>query len=295
MLITRCHEDPAAGQIVFAGRLRFVFSAGAPLPATVDAAYRQQNIPVLEGWGLTETSPCVTLSTADTPRRNGFVGQPIPGVRVRVGSDQELLVEGPNVMLGYLDDEDATSRAIDEDGWFHTGDLGEFTPDGLRIFGRKDGAFKLTTGEKVHPQRIETILVNESPYINIAVVIGSGRDFVGAILYPNWSKVRAWAAAQGMSDEVSADHPAVRELFGNEFCRLNPLIEVKFQRVRRAMLAYGEPSMDRGELTPSGKLVRKAILSNFHREIDALFANDPPDPVIEVLQPETRRAYAGVA
>ncbi len=295
MLMSRCQEDAAAEKIVFGGRLRFVFTAGAPLPATVDAAYRRRNVPVMEGWGLTETSPCVTLSTPDAPRRSGFVGQPIPGVRVRVDSDQELMVRGPNVMLGYLDDEDATSRAIDEDGWFHSGDLGEFTPDGLRIFGRKDGAFKLTTGEKVHPQRIETVLVNESQYISSAVVIGSGRDFVGAILYPNWSQVRAWAATRGLSAEVSTDHPAMRELVGDELGRLNSLIEVKFHRIRRAILADGEPTVDRGELTPSGKLVRKSILSNYQREIEALFAHNPPDNVIEVPQSETRRACAGVA
>lgn len=295
MIMTRCQEDAAAEQIVFGARLRFVFTAGAPLPTTVDAAYRQRNVPVLEGWGLTENSPCVTLSTPDLPRRCGFVGQPIPGVRVRVGSDQELMVQGPNVMLGYLDDEDATSRAIDEDGWFHTGDLGEFTPEGLHLFGRKDGAFKLTTGEKVHPQRIESVLVNESPYINCAVVIGSGRDFVGAILYPNWSKVQSWAAQRGLSTGELTDHSAFRELMANELARLNSLIEVKYQRVRRAIVANHEPSLDQGELTPSGKLVRKVILNNYQRQIEAMFSADPPEGVIDVPQPETRRTCAGVA
>jgi long-subunit acyl-CoA synthetase (AMP-forming) len=294
LLMSRCEEDPAARQIIFDGRLRFVFSAGAPLPATVDAAYRRRNVPVMEGWGLTETSPCVTLSTPEAPRRSGFVGQPIPGVRVRVDADQELLVKGPNVMLGYLDDEDATSRAIDEDGWFHTGDLGEFTPDGLRIFGRKDGAFKLTTGEKVHPQRIETVLVNESPIINSAVVIGSGRDYVGAILYPNWPQV-SLRVAPGRPAGEPADADAVRRLFAAELARLNPLIEVKYQRIRRAWLADREPSLERGELTSSGKLVRKAILGSYQREIDALYAADPPEGVIEVPQPDLRRVCTGVA
>lgn len=295
MLMTHCREDAAAQRVVFGGRLRFVFTAGAPLAASVDLAYRRQDVPVMEGWGLTETSPCVTLSTPDAPRKSGFVGQPIPGVRVRVDSDQELLVKGPNVMLGYLDDEDATSRVIDEDGWFHTGDLGEFTPDGLKIVGRKDGAFKLTTGEKVHPQRVETVLINESPYISTAVVIGSGRDYVGAILFPNWSHVRAWAATRGISAEALGEHPSVRELFGDELYRLNPMIEVKYQRIRRAWLADSEPSLDRGELTPSGKLVRKAVLSNYQREIEVVFANEPHETVIEVPQSESRRVCTGVA
>ena len=194
--MTRAREDTSLPSVLFSGRLRLVLTAGAPLPAHVAEAYREQSIPVLEGWGLTETSPCVTVTTKDTSWRSGFVGFPIPGGRVRVDSDQEILVKGPNVMQGYLDDEEATAHVIDDEGWFHTGDLGEFTAEGLRIFGRKDGAFKLTTGEKVHPQRIENVLVNESPYISMALVRGSGKDFVAALIYPDMSRLREWAKDQ---------------------------------------------------------------------------------------------------
>lgn len=284
LLTARCREDAAAAEVVFGGRLRFVFTAGAPLPAAVETAYRQRNIPVLEGWGLTETSPCVTLRTLDTPWRSGFVGTPIPGVTIRIESDQELLVRGPNVMLGYLHDEDANARVLTEDGWFRTGDLGEYTKDGLRIFGRKDGAFKLTTGEKVHPQRVETVLVNESPFVREALIIGSGRDFVGTLLFPDFARLHEWAGRNGLSTDGLTSQPAVQALYAQELRRINPLIEVKYQRIRRAVLAEQEPSAARGEVTPSGKLVRRVICDTYKRKIDALFLPDAGDDVIEVTE-----------
>ncbi len=288
-LITRCRDHAEATEVVFGGRLRFVFTAGAPLPAHVEAAYRAHDIPVLEGWGLTETSPCVTMTTRDRSWQSGCVGFPIPGVTVRIDSDQEILVKGPNVMEGYLDDAEATTHVIDKDGWFHTGDLGEFTSDGLRIFGRMDGAFKLTTGEKVHPQKIENVLVNESPYISLAMVLGSGKDFVAAIIWPNFSNLDQWAKEQKISADRLVDQPAVRALFATELRRLNMLIDVKYQRVRRAMLADHEPSLADAELTPSGKLVRTAVLNRYSETIAAMFSEHPSEEVIETQHRELQR------
>jgi long-subunit acyl-CoA synthetase (AMP-forming) len=268
----RCADDSAADRVVFGDRLRFVFTAAAPLPAPVEGACREHRIPVLEGWGLTETSPCVTLRTAEHPWRSGYVGFPIPGVSVRIGSDQEILVKGPNVMEGYLDDEEATAHVLDSAGWLHTGDLGEFTRRGLRILGRKDGAFKLTTGEMVHPQRLENILVNESPYIGSALAVGSGRDYVGALIFPELTRLRHWAAEQGIGHDVSlVGHPAVRALFGAELERLNTLIEPRYQRIQRAVLAERDLSLERGELTPSSKIVRKVVLEAFRRQVESMF------------------------
>jgi long-chain acyl-CoA synthetase len=211
-------------------------------------------------------------------------------VSVRINSDQEILVKGPNVMGGYLDDEEPTAHVIDDDGWFHSGDLGEFTPDGLRIFGRKDGAFKLTTGEKVHPQRIETLLVNESPFISLALAVGSGKDFVAVLLYPDLLRLRGWAAEQGLPTNFTLDHPAVRELVAAEIARINPMIEVKYQRVKRAALIEREPSLATGELTATGKLVRKAVLANYKHKVEDLFLAEPSDEVIVVEQGELQRA-----
>jgi long-subunit acyl-CoA synthetase (AMP-forming) len=287
-LLDRCREDPAVAGQVFNGRLRFVFTAGASLPAGVEAQYRAHDKPVLEGWGLTETSPCVTVTTMGGVWRSGYVGLPIPGVSIRLGREQEILVKGPNVMQGYLDDEEATSHVIDEDGWFHTGDLGEFTANGLRIFGRKDGAFKLTTGEKVHPHRIENTLVDESPFIGTAVVIGSGRDFVGTLICPDFTRLTEWARNNGVTEEkpeLLVDNPAVHELYASELMRINPSIEVKYQRIRRAVLADKAPSLERGELTPSAKLIRQRVCDNYRHKLDELFKPDPAGCVISVMEP----------
>jgi long-subunit acyl-CoA synthetase (AMP-forming) len=295
LLMAACREKPEVARIVFGDRLRFVFSAGAPLPAHVEAAYREHKIPVMEGWGLTETSPCITLIPREGRWRSGYVGFPIPGVAVRVDGDQEILVKGPNVMLGYLADEDATARVFTEDGWFRSGDLGEFTPDGLRIFGRRDGAFKLTTGEKVHPQRIENVLVNESAFISGGMAIGSGRDFVAALIFPDMSRLGEWAAEQGVNLADGMDQPAIHALFAAELARVNPLIEFRYQRVRRAALADQEPSLARGELTPSGKLVRKAVSQAYKQKLDALFSPASSDVVIEVHEQQPQGAYASAS
>ena len=291
LLDKRCAEDPETAKLIFGGRLRFVLTAGAALPAHVEAAYRQNGIPVLEAWGLTETSPCVTATTKDRTWKSGYVGIPLPGVSVRIDSEQEIQVRGPNVMEGYLNDEENTAHVISEDGWFRTGDLGEFTRDGLRVFGRKDGTFKLTTGEKVQPQRVESVLVNESPYIQGAVAIGSGEDYVGVLVFPNLPDLRSWAAGHNVPPDELLSHPAVLELYASELARVNPLIEVKYQWVRRAVLADHEPSLDNGELTSSGKLMRKNVLRNFKPQTDALFAPQPSAEVIEVPR-ESQRTVA---
>ena len=294
LLLGKCKQDRETADMVLRGRLRFVMTAGASLPANVESAYRDHNVPVLEAWGLTETSPCVTATNLDTAWKSGYVGIPLPGVKVRIDSEGEILVKGPNVMDGYLDDEETTAHVISEDGWLRTGDLGEFTKDGLRVWGRKDGTFKLTTGEKVHPLRVETTLANESPYISQVVVLGSGKDYVGALIYADRENLRTWAADNNVSaDRLLAD-PAVHDLYALEIERMNLLIEVKYQRVLRAVLADREPSLDNGELTPSGKLMRKVALNNYKVKIDSLFAAEPSADVIRIHK-ESQRMVASEA
>ncbi len=282
MLVARSTESGDAEEIIWGGRLRLAFTAGAPLPGHVEAAYREHGIPILEGWGLIEAAPCVTVCTTDRAWRRGCVGFPLPGVKIRINHNQEILAKGPNVMEGYLHDEEATAHMLTEDGWLRTGDLGEITPDGLRLLGRKDGTFKLTTGEKVHPPRIETVLVNESPYISEAVVVGAGKDFVSALIYPDFATLELWLKKRHVPLDQALTDPAVHELYASEIARINPLIDYKFQQVRRATVAQRMPSLDNGELTPSGKLVRKTIISNFKAQIDALFEAEPPPEVIEI-------------
>ena len=294
LLVNKCQQQREIADVVLGRRLRFVLTAGAALPARVEAAYRQHGIPVLEAWGLTETSPCVTATTKQSGWKSGYVGDPLPGVSVRVDSEGEILVKGPNVMEGYLDAEEDTAHVIGEDGWFRTGDLGEFTKDGLRVFGRKDGTFKLTTGEKVQPLRVESVLVNESPYISQVVSVGSGKDYVGVLIYPDGRNLRFWAANHDVASDTLLGDPAVRELYASELQRINPLIEIKYQRVRRAVLADREPTLENGELTPSGKLMRKTVIRNSKDKIDALFAPQPSAEIIQVPQ-EGQRTVANEA
>ncbi len=292
LLIARCRQSRETADSILGGRLRFVLNAAAALPASVEAAYRERGVFVLEAWGLTETSPCVTATTKDAPWRSGCVGFPIPGLSLRIDSEQqEILVKGPNVMLGYLDAEEDTAHVITDDGWFRTGDLGEFTKDGLRLLGRIDGTIKLTTGEKVHPMRVETVLVNESPYVGQAVVLGSGKDFVGVLIYPDFDRLGAWAAKRNIPAGDLLTDSRVKKLYATELERINPSIEIKYERIRRAVLADREPSLENGELTPSGKLVRKAVLGHFKSKIEALFAPEPDADVV-VLEQESRRKVA---
>ncbi|MCH8879160.1 MAG: AMP-binding protein [Planctomycetes bacterium] len=290
-VLNHCHEHPEVERTILGGRLRFVFTAGAPLPAKIEAVYRRHEIPVLEGWGLTETSPCVTCTTAGSSWQSGYVGAPIPGVKIRIDTNQEILVKGPNVMLGYLDDEEATSHVITEEGWFRTGDLGEITPDGLRILGRKDRTFKLTNGEKVHPLRLENLLCGESPYISQALVLGSGEGFVGALLYLDFNRLSEWVAQRGLPSENCTKTPEVRDLYASEVERINEQIKVKYQRIRRVVFADRDPSMERGELTPSGKIVRKTVIDIYKKKIDVLFEPELSSDVIEVTH-ESKKQVA---
>ncbi|MBN2489918.1 MAG: AMP-binding protein [Planctomycetes bacterium] len=292
-IVQRAREDRAVERIVFGGRLRFAFSAGALLPARVEAEYRRHSIPVVEGYGLTEAGPCVAVTTTDSRWRSQHVGFPLPGVKLRINSEQEILVKGVNVMEGYFDAEEETAHVITDDGWLRTGDLGEYTKEGLRLFGRKDGTFKLTTGMRVHPMRVETALVTESRYIRHVVVQGSGQDFVGALIYPDIEALTAWARDHGVDEANLVASPAVRELFAAELERINPMIEVKHQRVRRAVLADRPPSVGNGELTPLGKLVQPAVVNNYRKRIDALFLPEPPPEVIQV-KPTYEEADLGV-
>jgi long-chain acyl-CoA synthetase len=285
----RCRESKDIEAMVFSGRLRWVFTAGASLPAAVESVYCEHDVTVLEGWGLTEAAPCLTATTLDTGWRSGYVGGPLPGVSIRIDGEQEILVRGPNVMLGYLDDAEATSRVLDQDGWLRTGDLGEFTPHGLRIFGRKDGAFKLTTGEKVHPHRIENTLVDESPFIGTALVVGSGQDYVGALICPDFGRLREWAERKGVPDDRLTEHPAVRELYAAELARINPLIEVKYQRIKRAVLGDHVPSLERGEVTPSGKIVRRRVCDVYKHELEELFKPHPADCVVQITEEQFQK------
>lgn len=268
-------------KIIFHDRLRFVFTAAAPLPAYISEVFSEAGVPVLEGWGLTETSPCVTLTDPKSQRVSGVVGKPIPGVTLRLDGQGEIQVKGVNVMKGYFNEPALNKQCFTEDGWFKTGDLGELHPQGLKIIGRTDGMFKLMNAEKVYASAIETALVEGSEYIDQAVVVGSGQHYVSALIFANRPALLKWAEDNAVKlpdgDDI-AHLSEVRSLFAKEVQRVNSRIAGRFQRVRK-FVVLGEPlSFEKGELTPTSKVVRKKVLANRSRLADSLFKADCPPP-----------------
>jgi long-subunit acyl-CoA synthetase (AMP-forming) len=273
-LVSEAKHDPEVEAQLIHQDLKFIFTAAAPLPADVAQYFKERSIPVVEGWGLTETSPCCTLTSLDVERSNGVVGVPMPGIEVRISPSHEILVKGPNIMLGYHNDEDRTSKMIDTEGWLHTGDLGEITPSGLMLKGRKDGVFKLSNGEKVSSHLIETGLVNGSDYIDTAIAVGRGQNHVTALIFPNFKNVCSWAKNQGIADtEIKSllRSNQVRELLVDEIEKMNLRLNEKYARIRAAAVIDRPLSLERTELTPSLKVVRVKVQEHFAPTIQWLY------------------------
>ena len=285
-LADEIRESIEVRETIFHGELRFVFTAAAPLPRDVSELFTSSGVPVLEGWGLTETSPCVTLTDPKQKRVAGVVGCPIPGVTVRLASDGEIQVRGPNVMRGYYNQPAANREAFTEDGWFRTGDLGELHEDGLRILGRRDGMFKLLNAEKVFAAQIEMALVGGSEYIDQAVVVGTGQNYVAALLYANRRALEEWGGKHGVrvpdGDDI-AYVSDIRRLFAHEVQRINNEIAGRYQRVRK-FVVLGQPlTLESGELTPTSKVVRNKVVHNRNEIIDALYKPDCPPPMKTIV------------
>lgn len=273
-LVTEALHDPKVEENIIHPQLKFVFTAAAPLPDDISHYFNRKKIPVIEGWGLTETSPCCTLTQLDCSRQPGYVGFPIPGVEVKLSGQGNILVRGPNVMLGYYRAEEKTRQVLSADGWFNTGDVGEISAQGLKIQGRLDGIFKLSNAEKVSSHHIETTVVSGSRFINACVVGGSGRLSVFGLIVPNFKHLTTWALERHMDTDSMANllrTRAVRTLFQDELLRLNHLILPKYAQIKGAVLIPRELTLEKEELTPSLKLVRSQIMKNFSLEIDAVY------------------------
>jgi long-chain acyl-CoA synthetase len=244
-------DKAAALAATFGGRMERLMCGGAALAPGDEAWYAEHELPVLCGYGLTEASPVVTSSTR-AAHRAGCVGRAIPGVEVRIGNGGEVLVRGPNVMLGYWQDEVATAEAI-RDGWLHTGDLGTLDADGyLTLHGRKKELIALSTGKKVWPTRIESLLT-ASPLIEQAAVFGEGRPALVALIFP---------ATCGLAP----NSPELRENLAAEISRrLAPAAAE--EQVRHFVVLDRPFSIERGELTPKLSLSREIIACNFSAEI----------------------------
>jgi long-subunit acyl-CoA synthetase (AMP-forming) len=272
-IVTRVMQDPDIEKMIFHPELRFVFTAAAPLPKRISDVFVRHNIPVYEGWGLTETTPCCTVTDPSVVRESGVVGKPIPGVSLKLDSEGEILVRGPNVMRGYFKNPDETARVLIDDGWFATGDVGEFTDTGLRLITRKDRIFKLSNAEKVVPTDIEKLIVSDCSYLSHAFVTGNGMDHPVVLLFPN--KAMFQRTPDGSSVKVGCDCPTgakdLAHCLTHCLKKLNDTIEPKYARPHCAMLIDKELAIDTGELTPSMKLAPNVVGRMYKAHIEQLY------------------------
>jgi long-chain acyl-CoA synthetase len=229
---------------------------------------------ILEGYGLTETSPVIAVNVPSA-FRIGTVGKVFPGVEVMIASDGEILARGPNIMKGYFNKPEATREAIDDDGWFHTGDIGELRDGFLAITDRKKDIIVTAGGKKIAPQPIENTL-KTNKYISQAVLIGDNRKFPAVLVVPNWEQLEKWAKIKNLlwTDRsqllaMPIVHAKIeKEVFG----KLQGL--AKFETPKKVALLEHDFSIERGELTPTLKVKRRVIDKSYREVIDRLYTDE---------------------
>ncbi|MFZ2054839.1 MAG: long-chain fatty acid--CoA ligase [Candidatus Aminicenantales bacterium] len=253
------------------GRVRFFVSGGAPLAKDIAEFFYALGIVVLEGYGLTESSPVIAVNTFDN-LKFGTVGKPIPGVAVRIAPDGEILARGPNIMKGYYKKEEETREAL-EGGWLHTGDIGHLDGEGfLIITDRKKDLIVTSGGKNVAPQPIENVL-KQNPYIANAVVIGGSRKFISALIVPNFEKVEDYAQKSGIRYVNRRDliqNEAVLRFIQEEVDRSTPGL-APYEKVKKIALLERDFEIEEGEITPTLKVKRNVIERKYKDLIDSLY------------------------
>jgi long-chain acyl-CoA synthetase len=253
------------------GRLRFVASGSAPLSANVMEFFHAIGIPIIEGYGLTETAPILTFNPVNA-LRVGTVGRPIAGVELRIAEDGEILARGPNVMTGYFNKPEATAAAL-EDGWFHTGDIGQIDADGyLTITDRKKDLLVTSGGKKIAPQPIEGVL-KRSPLIAEAVLLGDRRKYAAVLIVPEFRalerRLQDLGRPPGTREELVAREDVIA-LYQEIVDALNRELS-QYERIKRIALLPQEFTVESGELTPTLKVKRKVVEENWKTQIEALY------------------------
>ncbi len=257
-------------------RIGAIASGSAALQPRLARFFNAAGMTVLEGYGLTETSPVVTVNTVrgEDMLRVGSVGKLIDGVQVKIMEDGEITVQGPNVMMGYFKQPELTAEVI-KDGWFHTGDIGEFRDGFLFITDRKKEMFKTSGGKYVAPQVIENAL-KESLYIEQCMVIGENQKFPGALIVPDRLVLAEIARQKGIAQDHGDQwlhHDTIKELIWQDISKINIRFG-KWEQVKSFQIV-GEPfSINKGEITPTLKLKRKRIMENYRHLIEAMFGQD---------------------
>ena len=264
----------------FGGRVRYFIAGGAPLGLDTAHWFASAGVRILEGYGLTETSPVIALNTPHA-NRMGSVGKPLPNIECRIAEDGELLVRGPSIFQGYWknrSDANAidTAGAIDETGWFATGDIGEIDQDGfLFITDRKKELLKTSGGKLIAPQPIENKLKTSYLVGNVAVV-GDRHKFASALILPNFAALEPWAKEHGIpavSRHGLVEDPGIRAEYQAIVDKVNATL-ANFETIKRFRLVPDEWTVDSGELTPSMKLRRRVIAQKYARAIAELYADE---------------------
>jgi len=265
------------------GRIKCFLSGSAPLSAEVAKFFFAAGLPVYEGYGLTETSPVLTINPADRPKL-GSVGPAIPGVQLRIAADGEILAKGPNVMRGYYNKPEATQEAIDSDGWFHTGDIGELDDEGyLKITDRKKDLIKTAGGKYVAPQPIEN-RVKLNKFVASAVVLGDRRKFPIILVVPNYDQLEPWARERKLAYRSRAELIALPDVQAKVEREVMGMLRdlAKFEMPKKVALIERDFTIDSGELTPTLKVKRRAVEKNYKVLIDRVYAAvDPTAATIE--------------
>ncbi len=259
-------------QRAFGGRMRLLISGGAALPEDLQYIYIGAGIQIVQGYGLTETSPVITTSTIED-NRVGTVGKAIPHVEIRIASDGEIEARGPNVMRGYYNKPEETRAVFTNDGWFKTGDIGAIDQDGfLCITDRKKELFKTSGGKYISPQPIEQAL-KASRFVSQVVLIGAERKFPAALVVPVWEQIESYCKLKGIEVKSRAElcrHPRIVDLMQRQIDGLTPNL-ARYEKIKKVALLENELTIEGGELTPTLKVKRRVVDQKYRDVIERLY------------------------
>ena len=266
------NNRPGSLKEILGGEIRVCGSGGAALPAYIEEFFQQQQVVLLPGYGLTETSPVISMSTLNA-NRPGTVGRPLRDIKIRISDEGEILTRGPHVMKGYYKNQAATGQIIRE-GWLHTGDLGTLSDDRyLTITGRKKEIIVLSTGKNISPANLELKMMT-APLILRGFVLGDDQSCLAALIVPDPEALRGEIFRRGISvgsPREALSHPEVLEMYRKTLAQC--LAELApYEQIHKFRLIDRDFSLEKGELTPTLKLRRSAILKNFDKIIDAMYA-----------------------
>lgn len=258
----------------FGGNLRSCITGGAALPDEIYLFFTGAGISIMQGYGLTETSPVIT-SNNPIDARLGSVGKPIRNVKVRIAEDGEIEAFGPGVMLGYYKKDEANKEAFTEDGWFRTGDIGRLDDDGfLYITDRKKELFKTSGGKYIAPSPIEQ-MIRSSRFVNQAVLVGNERKFAAALIVPNFEQLESYAHIKGLeltTPKEFCESPRIIDLMERQIAAATTKL-AKYETVKKIVLLENELTVEGGELTPTLKIKRRVVNDKYKDVIDKIYAD----------------------